>query len=61
LTESDLRYQKFSRTGVTADADLSRPTAGVPDAPTLVDLDKVKIETPDVELTPPPDFGRPKH
>jgi hypothetical protein len=51
----DLRCQKCSCTGVTADADLSRPTAGLLDAPTLVDLNKIKIEVPDVELLPPPD------
>ncbi|MHC2387676.1 hypothetical protein ACVMFA_000192 [Bradyrhizobium liaoningense] len=32
---------------------------GLLDAPTKVDLDKIKI--PDIELPPPLDFGQPKN
>lgn len=34
---------------------------GLLDAPTKVDLDKIKIEIPDIELPPPLDFGQPKN
>jgi hypothetical protein len=35
---------------------------GLLDAPTKVDLDKIKIEIPDIELPPPVlDFGQPKN
>jgi hypothetical protein len=31
------------------------------DAPVKVDLDKIKIEIPNIELPPPLDFGQPKN
>ena len=33
---------------------------GLLDKPINVDLDKVKIEVPQIELPPPLDFGQPK-
>ena len=32
---------------------------GLLDAPLKVDLDKIKIEVPEIELPPPLDFGQP--
>lgn len=39
----------------------SMTVTGLLDAPAKVDLDKIEIEIPDIELPPPLDFGQPRN